>query len=106
MGLFEAAGRAAYLAAYNAAQAFILANTNKTARTHSGVRSEFARLTRADREFERGLTSFLARSYNLKIAADYAVGSDAVVDAAEAAEAIENAARFVESIGRAISHAE
>jgi uncharacterized protein (UPF0332 family) len=105
MGLCEAAGRSAYLAAYNAAQAFILANTNKTAKTHSGVRTEFARLTKADPKFERGLTSFLARAYNLKIAADYAVGSDAVVDAAEAAEAVESAERFVESISRAIPHA-
>ena len=34
-------------AAYHAAQAFILA-TNKVAKTHSGVRSEFARLARND----------------------------------------------------------
>ncbi len=46
--LFEAAGRAGYLAAYHAAQAFILARTNKVAKTHSGVRSEFARLAKND----------------------------------------------------------
>jgi uncharacterized protein (UPF0332 family) len=92
------------LAAYNAAQAFILANTGKIARTHSGVRSELARLTKADPAFDRGLTSFLARAYNLKVVADYAIGPDAVVGASEETEAVESAARFVESIARALSH--
>lgn len=45
--LAEAAGRAAYLAAYQAAQALIFERTGKAAKSHNGVRSEFARLARA-----------------------------------------------------------
>ncbi|MGA7197661.1 HEPN domain-containing protein [Roseiarcus sp.] len=73
--LFEAAGRAAYLAAYHAAQALILARTDKIAKTHSGVRSEFARVAKEDPRIDRKLASFLAQAYNLKVIADYAVGS-------------------------------
>lgn len=40
----EAAGRAAYIAAYHVAQAFIFERAGKIAKTHNGVRSEFARL--------------------------------------------------------------
>ena len=105
IGLFAAAGRAGYLAAYHVAQAFILARTNKVAKTHSGVRSEFARVARSNPGFERRLTSFLARTYNLKVAADYAVGADVGVSAEEAAEAIEGATRFVEAIEQALSNA-
>jgi uncharacterized protein (UPF0332 family) len=56
--LYEAAGRAAYLAAYHAAQALILARTNKVAKTHSGVRSEFARIAKDDPMIDRKLASF------------------------------------------------
>ncbi len=52
--LFEAAGRAAYLATYHAAQAFILARTDKVAKTHSGVRSQFARVAKDDLRIEPG----------------------------------------------------
>lgn len=45
--LADAAGRAAYLAAYHAAQAFVFDVSGKAAKTHSGVRSEFVRLARA-----------------------------------------------------------
>jgi len=44
IGLSNDAGRNAYLAAFHAAQAFIFEQTGKIAKTHSGVRSEFARL--------------------------------------------------------------
>jgi uncharacterized protein (UPF0332 family) len=39
------AGRNAYLAAFHAAQAHILENTGKVAKTHRDVQSEFSRLT-------------------------------------------------------------
>ncbi len=101
-GLTEAAGRAAYLAAFHAAQALIFDRTGKAAKTHGGVRSEFARLAKDDARIERGFVSFLARAYSLKEAADYAIGHDARVSA-EAAQAIEIAARFVEAIARLLS---
>lgn len=46
--LSEAAGRAAYLVAYHAAQALIFARTGKASKSHNGVRSEFARLARVN----------------------------------------------------------
>jgi uncharacterized protein (UPF0332 family) len=81
IGFHAAAGRAAYLAAFHAAQAIIMLRTNKVAKTHAGVRSEFARIARDEPGLERGLASFLARAYNLKTAADYAVGVDVAVSA-------------------------
>jgi uncharacterized protein (UPF0332 family) len=103
VGLFEAAGRAAYLAVYHAAQAFILARTDKVAKTHSGVRSQFARVAKDDPKIERKLASFLAQAYKLKVVADYAVGSNIGVSASEAAEAIEGATNFIEAVERALS---
>jgi uncharacterized protein (UPF0332 family) len=72
--LSEAAGRAAYLAAFHASQAFIFDRIGKIAKTHTGVRSEFARLAKDDPRIDRAFPTFLARAYNLKTAADYAVG--------------------------------
>jgi uncharacterized protein (UPF0332 family) len=61
--LAEAAGRAAYLAAFHAAQAYIFDITGKAAKTHTGLRPNFRvspRMTRAlaDRfqPFSRGPT--------------------------------------------------
>lgn len=42
----EEAGRSAYMAAYRAALAFTGARDGKSPKTHSGTRSEFARLAR------------------------------------------------------------
>ena len=95
IGFYAAAGRAAYLA--------IMLRTNKVAKTHAGVRSEFARIARDEPGLERGLASFLARAYNLKTAADYAVGVDVAVSASEATDAIDGAARFVGAIERVLS---
>ncbi len=103
IGLSAAAGRAAYLAAFHAAQAFILARANKVAKTHAGVRSEFARFARNEPELERSLATFLGQAYNLKTIADYAVGADVGVSASEANDAISGAARFVQDIERVLS---
>ena len=42
------AGRAAYLAGFHAAQAFIFQNRGKVFKTHRGVQTEFLRLTKDD----------------------------------------------------------
>ena len=94
----DAAGRAAYLAAYHAAQAFVFNSTGKAAKSHNGLRSEFARLARAEPRIERSFPTFLARAYSLKAIADYAVGEEAGITVAEAEEAIEIATRFVDGI--------
>ena len=99
----EAAGRAAYQAAYHSAQAFIFEHTGKAAKTHSGVRAEFARLSRGDPRVDRSFPTFLARAYSLKEHADYAIGHDRGVSLAEAQQAIEIATRFVDSLSALFS---
>ena len=91
----DEAGRAAYLAGFHAAQTLIFENTGRTAKTHSGVQSEFARLVKDDPHFDIDLRRFLARAYNLKAIADYETSQDTHVTPEQAAEAIEMAGRFV-----------
>lgn len=56
-GLIDAAGRAAYLAAYHAAQAYIFDSTGRATKSHNGVRSEFARLAKDDSRIERAFAT-------------------------------------------------
>lgn len=98
IGLSPSAAREAYAAAYHAAQAYIFFKSGKVAKTHSGVRSEFARLSREDAAIPRELTTFLAHGYELKSTADYGVDSDADVSSEEAESAIASADQFVHAI--------
>jgi uncharacterized protein (UPF0332 family) len=75
--LNEDAGRAAYLAGFHAAQAFIFED---------------------DRRFKHDLRIFLSQAYNLKSIADYEEGPGSEVSAERAAAAIETAARFIDCI--------
>lgn len=63
VALNEDAGRTAYLAGYHAAQAFIFEACSRIFKTHSGVQSEFARLTKDDLRFTQEARVFLGRSY-------------------------------------------
>jgi uncharacterized protein (UPF0332 family) len=63
IGLARVAARAAYYAAFHTAEAFIVERTGKIAKTHSGVRSEFARLARKMPEIDRAYSIFLAKAY-------------------------------------------
>ena len=103
VALNEDAGRTAYLAGYHAAQALIFEAHSRVFKTHSGVQSEFARLTKDDPRFTAELRVFLGRSYQLKSIADYETGPDAKVTAARAREAIEMARRFVAAIVETLS---
>jgi uncharacterized protein (UPF0332 family) len=89
------AGREAYLSAYHAAEALLHNRTGKIAKTHRGLRSEFARLTRGDLRVDRSLSEFLAQAYELKSIADYGTGSEAIISADTAAAAIAMAERFI-----------
>jgi uncharacterized protein (UPF0332 family) len=91
-----AAVREAYLSVYHAAAAPICARTGKVAKTHRGVRSEFARLTRGDARVDRSLSECLAQAHELKSIADYGTGSEAIVSTQAAAAAIGIAARFID----------
>jgi uncharacterized protein (UPF0332 family) len=94
----DEAARAAYLAGFHAAQALISERTGKIAKSHSGMRSTFARLVKNDTRIDRAATRFLGRAYRFKEIADYGTGPQAVVTVIEAQEAIEEAARFVDDI--------
>lgn len=97
-GFYEQAGRDAYLAAFHAAQAFIVLRTGKEPKTHGGTRSEFARLARDEAEIPRCYTTFLANAYELKTLADYEGGEH--VSKEEADQAIETASDLVNLIAR------
>ena len=84
------------MAAFHAAMALIAARTGKSPKTHSGTRSEFARLAREEPAITREHVSLLGWSYELKNAADY--GQEAVVSHEEAERAIDEAARLVEAV--------
>lgn len=96
--LYEDAGRAAYLASFHAAQAFIFENLGKVFKTHKGVQAEFFRLTKEEARISPDFRVFLSHAYNLKAIADYEEGEDSPLFAERAEKAIETAARFVARI--------
>ena len=93
IGLPKAAARSAYYAAFHAAQSFIVERTGKIAKTHSGVRSEFARLTRE--KSGSPFSTFLAQAYLYKENADYSVSGAPELTMVEANDAIAMADRFI-----------
>jgi uncharacterized protein (UPF0332 family) len=72
--------------------------TGRVAKGHNGVRSEFALVARGEPRIDRSFPTFLARAYSLKVSADYAIGHEIGVTAAEAGQAVEIATRFVDNI--------
>ena len=97
-GLGDDAGRNAYLAGYHAAQALIIEKTAKIAKTHSGARSEFAKIAKDDPRIDKEFPSFLGWAYDLKNVADYLFGPGTPVPLDRAADAIATATRFIECI--------
>ena len=94
-GVGEDAGRDAYMAAFHAAQALILARFGRVVKTHRGVHRLFSQLAKNEtrlREFSR----FLSQAYNLKDIADYELGPEAAVPLDRASAAIDRAERFVD----------
>ncbi len=96
--LANVAARSAYHTAFHAAEGFIFERTGKVAKTHSGVRSEFARLTKQSPEIGRAFAAFLAEGYKFKEISDYNVDQAQSVTIDEAAAAIANAEHFVAGI--------
>jgi uncharacterized protein (UPF0332 family) len=60
------AAKEAYLAAYHAAQAFVFEATSKVAKTHSGIRTLFARVAKDDPRIDPAFASHLANAYKYK----------------------------------------
>jgi len=99
LGLYDAPGRAAYLAAFHAAQALVSERLGRTVKTHKGVHVEFLRLTRDEPGIPTDLRVFLSRAYNLKALADYEAGPGAEVSEDQAKDAVAQAKRFVAHLG-------
>ena len=72
--------------------------TGKDAKSHKGVHTQFARLTRNEPRLGRELRQFLAQAYDIKSIADYGLGSDADVPLDRAGAAIDTAEQFVDRI--------
>ncbi len=96
--LAEAAGRAAYLAAFHAAQSLIFERTGKVPKTHCGVHAQFSRLAKDQPKLGAELSRFLSQAYDFKAVADYEIGPTATVPLAEAIAATEAAETFVDRI--------
>lgn len=98
IGLAKISARSAYYAAFHAAEALIFEFTGKIAKTHSGVRSELARLMPELPGINRIFLVFLAQAYKFKEISDYGVGDAAVVSDDEARTAIDEAAVLIEQV--------
>jgi uncharacterized protein (UPF0332 family) len=96
-GVGEDAGRDAYLAAFHAAQALILARSGRVVKTHRCVQRVVSQLARSEAEL-REFSRFLSQAYNLKDIADYELGPGATVPLDRASAAIDMAERFIEHI--------
>ena len=99
----ETAGRAAYLAAFHAAQALLFERAGKVFKTHRGVQSEFYRSTKDDPSLQPQLRAFLAHAYDLKTAADYEVDPSLVVSATVVEAACERAVQFVDYVEQLVA---
>jgi uncharacterized protein (UPF0332 family) len=98
VGLNEDAGREVYLACFHAARALIFERTDKVAKTHRGVQTEFYQLTKGDDRLDAELRRFLSRAYQFKSVADYEIGPLAAMTDAQVSESIAVARRFIETV--------
>jgi uncharacterized protein (UPF0332 family) len=80
------AGRAAYLAGFHAAQAFLSTQSDRVPKTHSGLRSEFARRVKGEPRITELQRAFLGRAYAPKEIADYETGPASRVSHEQAAK--------------------
>jgi uncharacterized protein (UPF0332 family) len=104
INLNDAAGRTAYLAGFDAAQALIFEYTGSNAiKTHNGVQTEFLRLTKGDSRLDPKLRVFLSQTYNLKAIADYETGTGSEVSPERAGEALEAGKHFVARLAELIA---
>jgi uncharacterized protein (UPF0332 family) len=96
------AGREACPAAFHTAEALFHDRTGKVAKTHRGLRAQFARIAKDEPRIDQSVSEFLGRAYELKSLADYGTGTEAAISLATAKAAIETATRFVDCIASLI----
>jgi uncharacterized protein (UPF0332 family) len=87
-----------YLAGYHTAQALIFEIHMRVFKTHSGVRTEFARIVKDEPSIDNELRTFLGFSYQLKVIADYESGTDSHISTERASKALKTARRFVDTV--------
>lgn len=102
LGIAYIAGREAYLAAHHAAEAFLHHRTGRIAKTHRGLRTEFARLARAEPRIDPTFVRFLANAYEIKSVADYGAEPGADVSMEDAHVTIATAGRLIDCIAGVI----
>jgi uncharacterized protein (UPF0332 family) len=68
------AAREAYLAAHNAAEAYVFEFTGRPAKTHRGLQATFSRLVKDEPRIDQAHITFLAKAYEFKSIADYGTG--------------------------------
>lgn len=95
--LAHIAAREAYLAAFHAAEALVQVRSGRAAKTHRGLRSEFARLIRSEPGIAAEFNRFLAAAYELKSIADYSATPRSIT-MDEATSAIATADRMIDAI--------
>jgi len=95
-------GCEAYLAAFHAAEALLFERTGKAAKTHRGLRAEFARIAKDEPRIDQPMSEFLGRAYELKSLAEYGTGNESNISLVTAKAAVETATRFVDCIANLI----
>ena len=100
--LVEDAGRAAYLAAFHAAQGLIFERKGRAVKTHRGVQTDFYRLIRDEPFMPADLHAFLSRAYGFKTITDYDPGTSLPPTREDARRGLDTAAQFVEEASRLI----
>jgi len=101
--ILDESGRHAYYAAFHAAQALIFEHTDRASKSHKGVKTQFARFAKSEPRIERQLSTFLARAYQLKSAADYEIGTADIITAVDIRDAIASAEHFVTVIRQVLT---
>ena len=102
IGLAKAAARSAYYAAFHTAEALIFQRTGKIAKTHSGVRSEFARLAKEGGDLDRAHVALLGEAYKYKEIGDYGIGPDAVVELSDAQALVSKAQAMIAAVAEVL----
>jgi uncharacterized protein (UPF0332 family) len=80
----RAAARSEYFAAFHAAEGYIVRESGRVVKSHSGVRGEIARLMKNAGVADKSLTTFLPQAYKFKEVGDYGIGGGPTITAEDA----------------------
>lgn len=97
VGLFEAAGRNAYLAGCHAARALLFEDSNEITNRHRRLWGDMNHALHKRGVNDPALTSFLPNAYALKHLADYETGNSEITKE-RAEKAVAKAAEFIDRL--------